>query len=853
MQDVFLAMVFSQKHQRILLILSMGLLFSCLVLGLALGMNTGVIVNLMRDEQFGEETEALPSTILDVNGEIITEFFSDEKREYIDINDLPKNLIYAITTREDSNYFYHRGFSVLGTAKAAAEIVLKGSVRGASTLTQQLAGNIYVDRTDIKLSRKLKELWWSYQMERQFTKNEILEKYLNKVAFGHNTYGVEAASEYFFDHSAQQNTIAESAMLVIQVANPSGPYSPFKNPEYARDRQEYVLDRMVEEKLINQEDAELSLEQYWNHFDWSRDNYSTAFMDRADKAPWFSEYIRGRLNELLFGQQDFYRDGYIVHTTLDLKVQAAADKHIAAGLERWTEVYNRDTHTRISYADASYTSLIDMLSLVFNITDIRVAGSQDRMRARELYFKDINPTVDMISQVFGLKELNFAANAAYGVNKNRSKQTTIQTALLTLGNDDFNEGYITAMVGGSEFSRTNQLNRAMDAQISPGSSFKPIYYSAGISKRIVTTATRLLDSPLAFKNADDTYYTPYNYLGEWEGSVLLRQALAHSMNVPSIQVLEKIGFDAAIERGAELLGVTDPVEIEKTFPRVYPLGLGIIQIAPVNMARAYATFSNYGTMVEPIGIRYIEDRDGNIILNLEKELRNSQSKKDREILTPQEAYVMITLLKSTVQEGTLSYYRRAHILPDEIEFAGKTGTTQNWADAWTCGFSPYYTTVIWAGFDEKGSSLGVHLTGATATGRTWAQYMYDIHQGLAPRGFEEPNGGLVHVPICTLSGKIPTTSCPSTKEEIFLSGTEPKTQCDIHPFQENLQIQKTDQMKSNFGLEGISTDILGNSGDSLDSLLKDLGYDLDDKTDSQSNGQNEDTDSGTIIDSSALD
>jgi len=843
-------MVFSQKQQRILLILSAGLLLSSFILGLALGMNTGVTVNLMRDEQFGEETEALPSTILDVNGEIITEFFSDEKREYIDINDLPKNLIYAITTREDSTFFYHRGFSVIGTAKAAAEIILKGSVRGASTLTQQLAGNIYVDRTDISLFRKLKELWWSYQMERQFTKNEILEKYLNKVAFGHNTYGVEAASKYFFDHSAVQNSIAESAMLVIQVANPSGPYSPFRNPDYARDRQEYVLNRMVEEGFIDEESAMLSLEQYWNQFDWSRDNYSTAFMDRADKAPWFSEYIRGRLNELLFGQQDFYRDGYIVHTTLDLKIQQAADKHIAAGLDRWTEIYNSDTHTRISYADESYTSLIDMLSLVFNIPDIRVAGSQDRMRARELFFNEINPTMDMVSQIFGLSDLNFAANAAYGVNKNYSKQTTIQTALLTLGNDDFNEGYITAMVGGSEFSRTNQLNRAMDAQISPGSSFKPIYYSAGISNRIITPATRLLDSPLAFKNADGTYYTPYNYLGEWKGSVLLRQALAHSMNVPSIQVLEKIGFDAAIERGAELLGISDPVEIEKTFPRVFPLGLGIIQIAPVNMARAYATFSNYGTLVEPIGIRYIEDRDGNIILNLEKELRNSQSKKDREILTPQEAYIMITLLQSTVKEGTL--YRRSHFLPPDIDFAGKTGTTQNWADAWTCGFSPYFTTVIWAGFDEKGSSLGVNLTGATATGRTWAQYMNEIHQGLEPRHFEEPNGGLVHMEICTLSGKIPTPSCPHKREEIFLSGTEPKTLCDIHSFQEELMEEKTDQIKSNFLQEGVSTDILSGTGDSLDDWLKDLGYgDLEDG--STDGSDNENSNGNGIIDGSALD
>jgi penicillin-binding protein 1A len=629
-------------------------------------------------------------------------------------------------------------------------------------------------------------------------------------------------------------------MLVIQVANPSGVYSPFRNPDYAKDRQKYVLDQMIDHGLLDRDKAYLSLETYWNSFDWSKDNYSSAFYDRRedDKAPWFSEYIRNQLNELLLQSADFYRDGYMVHTTLDLKVQNAANRNIASELNRWTQVYNEDMTERISYVDESYTSLIDLLSLVFNIEGIRVAGSQDRMRARSQFFQDINPTIDILSKIFGLGDLNYVSNAAYGINKDRTKQTTIQTALITLGNEDYNEGYITAMIGGSQFSRTNQLNRAMDAQVSPGSSFKPLYYSAAISSRIVTPATQLQDKPYSFKNADGTFYTPYNYKGTWEGTVLLRHALATSMNVPSIQVMEKLGLDRAIERAAALLGIDDPAEIERIFPRVYPLALGIIRTAPVNMARAYATISNYGKVVEPFGIRYIEDRDGNIILNPEKDLRNELSRSNRQVMTPQEAYIMINLLHSTVMEGTLRYPTNFGRITPGIQLGGKTGTTQNWGDAWTCGFSPYYTTVIWAGFDEKGSTLGIHLTGSTATGNAWANYMEEIHQGLEPKIFPRPDSGLVDVEICTLSGQKPTDSCPRTRTEIFLSGTEPQQFCQQHSFYAEQSEEKSTQLKGNFALEGVDTNTYDSSLDSFDDFLHDMDLDIDihdDEEESRSN------------------
>ncbi len=218
-------------------------------------------------------------------------------------------------------------------------------------------------------------------------------------------------------------------------------------------------------------------------------------------------------------------------------------------------------------------------------------------------------------------------------------------------------------------------------------------------------------------------------MGEWRGPVTLRFALATSMNVPSIQVLDKIGFDAAINRAARLLGVSDPNEIKATFPRKYPLGLGIISVAPIQMARAFATFPNGGKEVNPIGIRYIEDRSGKIILEPEREIRANQKREGErlQILSPQAAYLMVDLLKSTVDFGTLAN-RRRRVGGFPMDFAGKTGTTQNWSDAWTVGFSPYVTTAVWFGFDMPGNSLGLNQTGATAAGPVWARYMKSIHE-----------------------------------------------------------------------------------------------------------------------------
>jgi len=374
--------------------------------------------------------------------------------------------------------------------------------------------------------------------------------------------------------------------------------------------------------------------------------------------------------------------------------------------------------------------------------------------------------------------------------------------MITLDNET---GYILAMIGGSEFNRSNQFNRAVNAELMPGSVFKPLYYSAAISSRKFTPATRIYDGPRAFINPDGSTYTPMNYKGEWKGNVLLREALATSMNVPSITVLEGVGFEAAINRASRLLGISDPEEIGRRFPRLYPLGLGVITISPIRVAQAFATFPNQGRAVQPLAIRYVEDRNGNIILNPERDLRNQQKKEDLQVMTPQEAYIMVTLLQSTTQMGTLRHLNRYVDGYKRMPSGGKTGTTQNWADAWTAGFTPYFTTVMWAGFDQRGSSLGVNQTGATATSWMWGEYMAYINSQLPVKEFAKPSTGLVEMEVCNVSGQIPTDSCSDgTRKEIFLKGTEPHRYCTIHSFEASRNEDLSQKFLNDFSTELIN-------------------------------------------------
>ena len=751
---------------------STALLLLTAGVGVALGLAFAGTRNIRGLDIYETGRPALPTQLLDRRGRLITQFFSVEKREIIRFEELPPHLIDALLTREDRHFYRHPGFRIPDILRAAWT-TLRGSFGGgASTITQQLAGTLFADRSEITLRRKLRELWYAIQLERWLTKDEILERYLNLVYFGEGTYGIEAAAQFYTGRSARDITVAEAAMLVVQLNRPGG-NSPFTDPNRARELQTLILGQMAELGHVSAEEAARSLAEYWDGFDFTRSNASSAFYERVDLAPHFSEYVRLQLEELLLGSLDVYRAGLIVHTTLDLDQQAIAEAVMEEHLDRVNDLRNAQRRTRIAVTEDDYLPLVDLLSLAFDIDRLRVGNHADRVAGRARFDDELSPALDLLALIWDAGELKALTRRVREERTLRQRRVDVQGALVSIAPSS---GHVLSMVGGRDLERGNQFNRAVQSKVQPGSAFKPLYYSAAISSGALTPATMLDDAPVVFRNDDGSPYVPRNYLGEWQGPVLVRSALKHSMNVPSLRVLDMIGFDAAIERASRMLGISDPREIEATFPRKYPLGLGVITVTPLQMARAYAAFANQGRAVEPVAIRYVEDRDGRVVLEVEKDLRDRQrAAGDRlRIMDPAAAYLMVDLLRSTVTSGTLTgaAWRVGGL---DFPVAGKTGTTQNWSDAWTVGFTPHVVTAVWMGFDELGESLGRSLSGGRAAGTTWADYMKRVHAGLPVAEFERPAAGLIEVAVNARSGLLPSGEPrESIIRELFLIGTEPR-------------------------------------------------------------------------------
>jgi penicillin-binding protein 1A len=456
-------MGFSKHQRRAVEILLGGAVLLALILGIGLGLALAETRNIQIRQKLGEYKPAIPSQILDRNGALITEFFAEEKREIVPVEELPKTLIYALIAREDKNFFKHKGFDLGGLIRAAWNIVTGQFFSGGSTLTQQIAGYLYADRKDISIKRKLKELWWAFQMERNLTKYEILELYVNTVYFGHNTYGVESASQFYFGHSARELTAAESAILVVQLASPTK-YSPINHPNAAKERQREILDLMVANNYITADEAEQSFQEYWNSYDFTRSNIASAYFANESRAPYFSEYVRLQLEEMLLGSLiNINEEGFIVHTTLDLSYQQAAEEILSRGLAKANSTYQSNSQQRLGYTNTAFVPIIDLLSLAFNIEDISVAGTTHKKNALKYYQRHINPVESLVSFMMGSDEITFVSSMAFNKAREEVVKTTVEGALITIENDT---GYILAMIGGSEF-KTKKFNRAVDAYVQP--------------------------------------------------------------------------------------------------------------------------------------------------------------------------------------------------------------------------------------------------------------------------------------------------------------------------------------------------------------------------------------------------
>ena len=710
--------------------------------------------------------------MLDRRGKLITQFFSEEKREIVPVTDLPKHLLYALLAKEDQRFFSHGGFSVRNFFRAVWNNLFGSYFSGGSTISQQVAGNLYEDRDVETLARKFKELWWSFQLEKKRSKYEIIEIYLNNSSFGHGTYGVEAASQFYFGHSARSVSLAESALLVVPLSH-NVINSPIRNPNRARKIQISVLDSMVELGYATREEAEISLQRYWERYEPTRPVVSNAYTERQDRAPLFSEYVQRRFDQLYFGVADLNRDGLTIHTTLDLQQQRLGDRLIDGATKRLGAIRLVEQKRLLALFTKRYLPILETLKLAFPEMQTDFINELDANSARKMFEERIAVPIDALSLLLGQDALAKIMRYEHKQRETKAASERVQGALVAL---DSESGAILSMVGGSSLE-SHSFNRVTDAKVPVGTAITPLYYAEAIESENLTSSSMIFNSPVVYENADGSFWMPYNYLETWSGPVSLSAGLSESINIPSVKVFAAAGLDASVSRIALLL---DEAFDKQTIH--YNAALEGFAASPLQLTRAYTAFAGQGKLVTPFAIRYVEDRYGNIIF--ENESRQlSQTSRRKNVISPQTAYIISDMLSDSVQSGALS--RRVSEAGgfDSMAIAAKSGTTKNWSDAWVVGYSPFVAAAVWLGFDGEGNSLGRYQTGALAAGPVWVEYMKQIHEDLPRRRFEEPHSGLIKLKVCAVSGLLPSEDCnEGLKEAIFLTGSEPQHLCNYHSF-----------------------------------------------------------------------
>lgn len=771
-------MVFSRLQKVIIALFSVIGIFTMLMTAVLFGVTTGLISSSeWHMEQVLENYEpVLPTRIYDRKGRLISEFYGNQNRKILSARDLPAHVIYALISREDRNFFRHRGLDAAGFSRAFLFRLIGQNRGGGSSLTQQTSGMIFCDRSEITYSRKIKELWYAFLMEEFYSKEQILEQYMNDATLGYGTNGFEAASNFYFDKPAKEMTPAEAAVLVVCLSNPSR-FNLISHIDNARSRQAEVMKQMVRSGYLTKEESDASFNEFWDSYDYTRFVNGSSYEANEKQAPYFSEYVRIQLTKMLYGSTDINTDGFIVNTSLDLDYQKVAESVMTQGIRRINNDFRQNTKGGNERDLSGLLPILTSLAYVTDIPALAERGDQRGQKAMETYDSEINPLLHLVSLLVSEPGLHYSTADRAQYLRRTNERNTVEGAFICVENGT---GAILAMVGGSDFL-TKENNRATNAMVTPGSSIKPLIYSAGISAKVITPATYLSDTPRVYFSEQNDPYIPRNYGGRWYGDMLARKALAFSMNIPAVDVLERVGFEPAIDRITKMLGTYDKRFDKQAYPRVYPLALGIIQTNPYQMARAYSVFANGGKAVDPIAIVAVRNRNGEVVIdNLsENERIRTSNPALYNIMSEQDAYVMTDMLRSTLTIGTMRIRAAAVNHFNGMPMAVKTGTTDNWGDVWTVGFSPYMTTAIWYGFDYPGLSLGANITGESHSGKSWCDYMYEIHKTLPIREFTRPSTGLANVAVCTLSGALPSASCPNTATEIFIAGTQPREECSM--------------------------------------------------------------------------
>ncbi len=613
--------------------------------------------------------------IFDRNGEKIANVFFKEHRYYAVFEEIPPRLVEALLAIEDTSFFEHPGVNFDAIFRALIkDIKARKMVEGASTITQQLVKNELLTR-EKKISRKIKELIYSLKLERYLTKQQILERYLNEIYFGHGYYGVKTAADGYFHKELDKLTLKEMAILVGLPKAPST-YDPTRNYEISLGRANRVIERMYRLGWIDERTYDEALAERPTVYNGTL---------TQNKAPFIVDEVMRRAKEM--GYADIKTGGYDIYTTIDLKLQDAAKEALRYAYDKTLE----------------------------RIEKYKAKEEEKLQRDPSYVVQDIN-----VSKLNG--------------------------ALVSL---DSHTADILALVGSVDYKKSS-YNRATQGKRQPGSAFKPFIYQVALDLGY-SPATKLIDVARTYKyekDGEDLKWQPKNYEKDYKGLITLREALVHSRNLATINLVNDIGL-ATLLRELEKFGI-------KNLPRDLSISLGTISLSPLELAHYYTSFSNHGLQLEPHLIAKIE-KDGSKIY--EKQERS------RYITSPQQAFLMTTILRDVVKRGT---GRRAAV--DGIELAGKTGTTNKSMDAWFAGYSPSVETVVWFGNDDN-TPMYKGETGGRVSAPAFSFYfkkLIELYPQL-PRKFEIPSG-VREVKIDGKTEYFTDVSKPPKEEEV--SGEE---------------------------------------------------------------------------------
>ncbi len=717
---------FQKYNNKVIIIIAFVTLALLTVFGIY------VISGLPSLEQLENPKPQLASKVFTSDGELLGQFYIQNRIE-TKIDSLPPYVANALISTEDRDFYNHWGVDLERVFKAIIKDVFTFSREGASTITQQLAKNLYhfkvkdenIFQTGV---RKIREWITAVQIEKTFTKREILQMYLNVSYFGKSAYGVESAAHSYFNENGKQLTVPQSAMLIALLKSPEY-YDPVRHMANAIKRRNLVMHNMVTNNMLSESDYE----KYMNE---PIILASEKIGGNQTIAPYFMEYVRQQMVALAgkYGY-DLYRDGLNIYTSLDFRMQKIANKAASDHLQQYQALFNK------SWNWNKHKDLLD------SILDKAIKDNPSYHAA---------VTDEEKAKIYNMLKFNIPF-----VDSVKNAETTIQVGFIVI---DPTNGQIKAMVGGENQDFGRGLNHASGIKRQPGSAFKPFVYAVAIDNGYFPAYT-LLNQKFNYNG-----WSPDNFeTNEYGGYMTLREALAHSINVIAGRLtISNMAPPAQVVKYAHKMGIESPLDA------VPSIALGTSGVSPLEITSAYGTFANNGVHVDPISILKIEDRNGILI---DKFVPDYQ-----EAISPQTSSIMVSMMEDVINYGTGSGVRKYFQYPA----AGKTGTTQNFSDAWFVGYTPNLVAGTWVGFDDHRikftSSYG---QGARAALPIWAMFMENAYKSLnLPVKYFQMASGIDTVSFCKTTmddgdTRLATKYCPSTITDIINSKNLPP-KCNIH-------------------------------------------------------------------------